>query len=88
VYAVSTMGITGARDELSTLAQKVVGNIRAVSESQNAAVGIGISTAAQVDDVNEFADAAIVGSAFIKAYKTGGLDALVEKTRELAQNLG
>jgi tryptophan synthase alpha chain len=88
VYAVSTMGITGARDELSNLAQKVVGNIRAVSESQNAAVGIGISTAAQVDDVNKFADAAIVGSAFIKAYKTGGLDALVEKTRELAQNLG
>jgi len=88
VYAVSTMGITGARDELSTLAQKVVENIRAVSESQNAAVGIGISSAAQVDDVNKFADAAIVGSAFIKAYKTGGLDALVEKTRELAQNLG
>ncbi len=82
------MGITGARDELSNLAQKVVGNIRAVSESQNAAVGIGISTSAQVDDVNKFADAAIVGSAFIKAYKTGGLKALVEKTRELAQNLG
>lgn len=88
VYAVSTMGITGAREELSNLARKVVTNVRTVSETQNAAVGIGISTAAQVDDVNSFADAAIVGSAFVKAYQNGGVAALAEKTRELAQNLG
>lgn len=82
-YAVSTMGITGARTEVDQLARKVVGAIRDTQTQQNAAVGIGISTAEQVAEVNEYADAAIVGSAFVKAYQNGGLDALVEKVIEL-----
>ena len=82
-YAVSTMGITGARTEVDQLARKVVESIRSTQTQQNAAVGIGISTAEQVSEVNEYADAAIVGSAFVKAYQSGGLDALVEKVIEL-----
>lgn len=82
-YAVSTMGITGARTEVDQLARQVVDNIRATGIEQNAAVGIGISTAAQVIEVNEYADAAIVGSAFVKAYQSGGIDALISKVQEL-----
>ncbi|MEN9752448.1 MAG: Tryptophan synthase alpha chain, partial [Actinomycetota bacterium] len=49
------------------------------------AVGIGISTAAQVQTVNSYADAAIVGSAIVKAHQTGGVKALTELVSDLAQ---
>jgi tryptophan synthase alpha chain len=77
------MGITGARTEVDKLAREVVAKIRSTNTSQNAAVGIGISTAAQVIEVNEYADAAIVGSAFVKAYQNGGVEELVAKVIEL-----
>jgi tryptophan synthase alpha chain len=81
-YAVSTMGITGARAELDVLARGVVAEIRN-SRPQLAAVGIGISSADQVREVNEYADAAIVGSVFVKAFLDGGTAALEAKVREL-----
>jgi tryptophan synthase alpha chain len=84
VYAVSTMGITGTRDSVDDLAKSVVASVRNESNMQNTAVGIGISSAEQVSDVNSYADGAIVGSAFIKAYSQGGITALKEKVRELA----
>jgi tryptophan synthase alpha chain len=84
VYAVSTMGITGTRDSVDDLAKSVVASVRNESVSQNTAVGIGISSADQVTDVNSYADGAIVGSAFIKAYSQGGIEALKSKVRELA----
>jgi tryptophan synthase alpha chain len=82
-YAVSTMGITGARTEVDKLAREVVENIRKTDTNQNAAVGIGISTADQVVEVNQYADAAIVGSAFVKAFQSGGISALIAKVKEL-----
>jgi tryptophan synthase alpha chain len=85
VYAVSTMGITGTRDTVDDLAKSVVASVRKESDSQNTAVGIGISSSNQVADVNSYADGAIVGSAFIKAYSQGGLQALTEKVIELAK---
>lgn len=88
VYAVSTMGITGARDEVDSLAKKVVAGVRSVSKNALTAVGIGISTAKQVTEVNNYADGAIVGSAFVKAYANGGTKALVEKVKEIRSGLG
>ena len=85
-YAVSTMGITGARSEIDANARKVVSNLRETQVPQNVAVGIGISTAAQVTEVNQYADAAIVGSAFVRAYQDGGLQALKAKSQELNPN--
>lgn len=87
VYAVSTMGITGTRDSVDDLAKQVVASVRGESNSQNTAVGIGISSAAQVVDVNSYADGAIVGSAFVRAYAEGGIAALTSKVQELAANL-
>jgi tryptophan synthase alpha chain len=87
VYAVSTMGITGAREELDSLARKVVQGVRSASADQNACVGIGISTADQVAEVNQYADGAIVGSAFVRAYQEGGVDALKSKVSELVTEL-
>jgi tryptophan synthase alpha chain len=87
VYAVSTMGITGARDEVDQLARKVVAGVRAADPAQTTAVGIGISTAKQVSEVNEYADGAIVGSAFVKAYQNGGVKELTLKVQELVSEL-
>jgi tryptophan synthase alpha chain len=87
VYAVSTMGITGARQEVDKLAKQVVAGVRGSSDTQNTAVGIGISTADQVLEVNQYADGAIVGSAFVRAYQDGGIDALVDKVQELSKPL-
>jgi tryptophan synthase alpha chain len=85
VYAVSTMGITGARDDLDEVARNVVGEIRTQSPTSMTAVGIGVSTAAQVKEINGYADGAIVGSAFVKAYQQGGIQALRAKVSELAE---
>ncbi len=87
VYSVSTMGITGAREEVDQLARGVVAGVRRVSPEQNTCVGIGISTANQVTEVNDYSDGAIVGSAFVRAYQNGGLDALKQKVQELSSNL-
>lgn len=87
VYSVSTMGITGERSELDRLAREVVSKVRSVSDVPTC-VGVGVSSAEQVREVNEYADGAIVGTAFIKAYQESGLDGLVAKTKELAGGLG
>ena len=87
VYAVSTMGITGAREDLDSLARGVVAKVREAAPEQNVAVGIGISTAEQAGDVNGYADGAIVGSVFVRAYQDGGIDALSSKVRELVAGL-
>ena len=87
VYAVSTMGITGARAEVDANARKVVAKVREVSTTANTAVGIGISTADQVVEVNSYSDGAIVGSAFVRAFSEGGVEALTAKTIELSARL-
>lgn len=83
VYAVSTMGITGARDDLDRKARDVVSGVKASGTTTPVCVGIGISTASQVAEVNSYADGAIVGSLFIKAYKSGGIQKLRETVIEL-----
>lgn len=87
VYSVSTMGITGERAKLDELARSLVGRVKGVSQTPTC-VGVGISSADQVREVNSYADGAIVGTAFVKSYQTGGLQALEEKTKELALGLG
>lgn len=84
VYAVSTMGITGAREDLDSKAREVVNKVRSADSRQKVAVGIGISTAGQVIEVNDYADGAIVGSVFVRAYSRGGLLELQRVTRELS----
>ena len=83
VYAVSTMGITGAREDLDAKARAVVSGVKATESTTPVCVGIGISTAAQVREVNSYSDGAIVGSALIKAYNQGGVNQLVSCVKEL-----
>jgi tryptophan synthase, alpha subunit len=83
VYAVSTMGITGARAELDAAARTLVGRLREAG-AENACVGIGISTGEQVADVLSYADGAIVGSALVTALAEGGVAGVAAKAAELA----
>jgi tryptophan synthase alpha chain len=83
IYAVSTMGITGAREDLDAKARTVVSGVRQSHTEVPVCVGIGISTADQVSEVNSYADGAIVGSVFIKAYRDGGIEELKKKVKQL-----
>jgi tryptophan synthase alpha chain len=65
VYAVSLMGITGARDSVSSSAAGVVARIREHT-SLPVAVGLGVSNGVQAREVAGFADGVIVGSAYVR----------------------
>ncbi|GAA2024214.1 tryptophan synthase subunit alpha [Agromyces tropicus] len=84
VYAVSTMGITGARSDVDRAARTLVGRLRDAGAPASC-VGVGISTAAQVAEVLEYAEGAIVGSALVKALADGGVDGVAALAAELAR---
>ena len=83
VYAVSTMGITGARADVDSAARALVARLRDAG-STSACVGVGISTGDQVREVLQYADGAIVGSALVKALADGGVDAVARTASDLA----
>ena len=82
-YAVSTMGITGARAEMDAAARQLVARMREAG-TERACVGIGISTPEQVADVLSYADGAIVGSALVRALSEGGIPSLTRLAASLA----
>jgi tryptophan synthase alpha chain len=87
VYAVSLMGITGARDSVSSSAAGVVARIREHT-SLPVAVGLGVSTGAQAREVAGFADGVIVGSAYVRRLtEAPDSAAAVAAVRELTADL-
>jgi len=83
VYAVSTMGITGARGDVDSAARTLVARLRDAGATSTC-VGLGISTAEQVREVLEYADGAIVGSALVTALSEGGVAAVARTAAALA----
>lgn len=83
VYTVSTMGVTGARDDVDQAARELVKRLRGEG-CEFACVGLGISTPDQVREVLEYADGAIVGSAFVRALADGGVPQLRKLASELS----
>ena len=69
IYAVSRMGVTGSRTEMSGDARKLVERVRAITDLP-VAVGFGISSREQVAEVWQYADAAVVGSAIVAEIET------------------
>jgi len=65
IYAASVMGVTGTRAQTSSLAPPLVDRIRAIT-SLPVGVGLGVSNADQAAEVAGYADAVIVGSAFVR----------------------
>ncbi|MDQ3687757.1 MAG: tryptophan synthase subunit alpha [Acidobacteriota bacterium] len=64
IYAVSRAGVTGARTDLSTEAEKLVRRVRRFSDLP-VAVGFGISNSEHMAEVWRYADAAVIGSAIV-----------------------
>ena len=83
VYTVSTMGITGERAQLDAAARALTARLREQGVDL-ACVGIGLSTAEQVADALGYADGAIVGTAFVRALRDGGVERLAEVVRDIA----
>jgi tryptophan synthase alpha chain len=87
IYAVSRAGVTGARDEMTRDAEALTKRVRSVSNLP-VAVGFGISTADQVHEVWQFADAAVVGSAIVSQIeKLANSPDLVNCVGEFARSL-
>ena len=88
VYATAVMGVTGARRSTSELAGPLVQRTRAVTDLP-VGVGLGVSDGDQAAEVAAYADAVIVGSAFVRALldagdHSAGLKALEALTEDLA----
>jgi tryptophan synthase alpha chain len=91
VYATAVMGVTGARATTSSLAGPLVERTRAVTDLP-VGVGLGVSTGDQAAEVASYADAVIVGSAFVRALldatdRQSGLAVLRGLTADLAEGV-
>jgi tryptophan synthase alpha chain len=64
VYVISRVGVTGAQAALESDAEQLVARLRRYTRLP-LAVGFGISSASQVEQVGQFADAAVIGSALV-----------------------
>jgi tryptophan synthase alpha chain len=85
VYAASTMGVTGARDAVSTAAPELVSRVKAVSDIP-VGVGLGVRSREQAAEIGGYADGVIVGSALVSALQNG-VDAVRTLTAELADGV-
>jgi tryptophan synthase alpha chain len=88
VYATAVMGVTGTRTTTSDLAGPLVERTRAVTDIP-IGVGLGVSNGDQAAEVAAYADAVIVGSAFVRVLldaedRRSGLAALAALTEDLA----
>lgn len=85
VYAASTMGVTGARDAVSSAAPELVRRVKEVSDIP-VGVGLGVRSGRQAAEIGAYADGVIVGSALVTALD-GGVAALRALTEELADGV-
>lgn len=75
IYVVSSLGVTGVRNEITTDIGALTGQIRAVTDVP-CAVGFGISTPEQAVKMAEVSDGAIVGSAIVRLMEKYGRGAV------------
>jgi tryptophan synthase alpha chain len=71
LYAISRLGVTGARDRIADGAREIVERVRAITPLP-VALGFGISRPEHVREVGRWADAAVVGSALVNVIAEAG----------------
>lgn len=74
IYVVSSMGVTGVRNEIKTDLAAMVESIRKVTDVP-CAIGFGISTPEQAKKMAALSDGAIVGSAIVRIIAEYGKEA-------------
>lgn len=87
IYAVSVMGITGARSSVGSAAKSVVDAAHAAG-ADRVCVGLGVSNAQQVREIAAYADGVIVGTALVASLADGGVPALGRLVAELSTGTG
>lgn len=91
VYLISRTGVTGERAKLSADLAALIARVGRWTNLP-LAVGFGLSNAEQVRQVQELADAAVVGSAVVRAieekYADGGAEAIARFARWLKEGTG
>ena len=87
IYLVSSMGVTGTRDNTSFAnnLEEIIGHIRQVTNTP-VAIGFGINKPEQVKEFKQYADGVIVGSAIVNIIKEHGNHA-DEPLKEYIQSL-
>ena len=88
LYATSVMGVTGVRAQTSSQAPELVARARTLTDVP-IGVGLGVSDGRQAAEVASFADAVIVGSAFVRCVldasdERGAADGVAALAAELA----
>lgn len=88
VYATSLMGVTGERQTVGDVAERLVTDVRTAG-APRVCVGLGVTTGAHAAHVASYADGVIVGSALVRCLTDHedfeeALAALRAKTMELA----
>lgn len=80
IYLVSSLGVTGVRNKITTDVKSIVEDIKKITDVP-VCVGFGISRPEQVAEYTDYADGAIVGSAIVKIVKQYGDHADEEITK-------
>lgn len=87
LYAISRLGVTGARPSLAEGARELVARIRRET-TLPVAVGFGLATPEHVGEVSQWADAAVVGSALVDVIaRYGPSDALFDAVEAFVREL-
>lgn len=85
IYLVSSMGVTGVRQDIHTDVSSLVSDIKAVTDIP-VAIGFGIHSPDQAQEMKKYADGVIVGSAIVKIiaqYGENAHKALYEYVRSM-----
>ncbi len=85
VYIVSSLGVTGVRQNITTDIAAIAEKVREVTDVP-AAVGFGISTPEQAEKMAAVSDGAIVGSAVVKIIASYGMEC-VKPVREYVEKM-
>ncbi|MCA4132513.1 tryptophan synthase subunit alpha [Arthrobacter sp. M4] len=85
-YAVSLMGVTGARQTVDESARRVVTGARDAG-AECVCVGLGVSNAEHVREIAAYADGVIVGTAIVSALRQGGPTAVGRLAAQLRGGL-
>ena len=89
VYCVSSLGVTGVREQISTELDKMVKMVKEVQDIP-CAVGFGISCPEQAQQVSQSADGVIVGSAIMQIVEQHGVESVnpvAAFVREMKQSI-
>lgn len=84
LYCVSSLGVTGVRSELSTAIGELIAQVKQVKDIP-CAIGFGIATPEQAQEMAAISDGAIVGSAVVRLIAEHGRESVPYVTEYVRQ---